>query len=387
MKSINVTTRTRRGCAPDGDDRLMSGSMLGRLADTADVGARRYAQTVDDEANDRAPRGRSQASFFSSVASFSLPEGAHVTPGAVRGYYIDMGIKAETPDWPPPGMPAAELRLHVATIQWALGAYEHYLAGEGDAWLAVALKCAEELLGEQEASGSLAGGWVHARPFPHTFALRPPWLSAMSQGEGASLMVRMYAETGDERYAQAARRALLPLKLDAADGGVRAALNGRAFPEEYPTSPPSFVLNGGMFAMWGLHDVGVGLAEPEVLSDFELAVDTLAGNLDSWDLGYWSRYDLFPHPVPNVASSFYHDLHVKQLRMTNLLAPRPQLAAGAERWAAYADSAFNRRRAFAGKALFRLVVPRNRALARRLPWSTIDGSEEAQVVRKPRSAR
>jgi heparosan-N-sulfate-glucuronate 5-epimerase len=342
---------------------------------------------VENNANERLSGKRSQASFFSSVASFSLPAGVHVTPGAVRGYYIDMGAKAKTPDWPRPGMPPIELRLHVATIQWALGAYEHYLAGQGDAWLAAALSCAEELLTEQETSGALAGGWVHVRPFPHTFPLRPPWLSAMSQGEGASLMVRMYAETGEQRYAEAARRALLPLRRDAADGGVRATLAGRSFPEEYPTSPPSFVLNGGMFAMWGLHDVGVGLDEPQALADFEEAVDTLAANLHRWDLGYWSRYDLFPHPVPNVASSFYHDLHIKQLRMTHLLSPRPELAAAAERWTAYSDSPMNRRRAFAGKALFRVVVPRSRALARRLPWSAIDGREEAALARKPRGAR
>jgi hypothetical protein len=342
---------------------------------------------VENHANERLLGKRSQTSFFSSVASFSLPAGVHVTPGTVRGYYIDMGSKAKTPDWPPAEMPPVELRLHVATIQWALGAYEHYLAGEGEAWLAAALRCADELVAEQETSGALAGGWVHARPFPHTFPLRPPWLSAMSQGEGASLLVRMYAETGEQRYAQAARDALLPLQLDSADGGVRASLAGRSFPEEYPTSPPSFVLNGGIFAIWGLHDVGVGLDEPRVLAEFEAAVDTLAENVHRWDLGYWSRYDLFPHPVPNVASSFYHDLHIKQLRMTHLLAPRRQLADVAERWTAYTDSPMNRRRAFAGKALFRLVVPRSRALARRLPWSAIDGSQEAAVARKPRSAR
>jgi heparosan-N-sulfate-glucuronate 5-epimerase len=347
---------------------------------------RRYARSVENHANERLPGKRSYASFFSSVASFSLPAGAHVNPGAVRGYYIDMGIKAETPDWPPPGMPPPELRMHVATIQWGLGAYERYLAGEGEAWLVAALSCAEELLGEQETSGALAGGWVHVRPFPHTFPLRPPWLSAMSQGEGASLMVRMHAETGEQRYAEAARQALLPLQLDSADGGVRATLAGRPFPEEYPTSPPSFVLNGGMFAIWGLHDVGVGLDDPQALADFEQAVDTLAANLHRWDLGYWSRYDLFPHPVPNVASSFYHDLHIKQLRMTNLLAPRPELAEAAERWAAYTESSINRRRAFAAKALFRLVVPRSRALARRLPWSAIEGGEEAALARKPRGA-
>jgi heparosan-N-sulfate-glucuronate 5-epimerase len=348
---------------------------------------RRYARSVENHANERLPGKRPYAGFFSSVASFSLPAGAHVTPGAVRGYYIDMRIKAETPEWPPHGMSPPELRLHVATAQWGLGAYERYLAGDGQAWLVAALSCADELLGQQQASGALAGGWVHTRPFPHTFPLRPPWLSAMSQGEGASLMVRMHAETGEQRYAQAARQALLPYQLDSSDGGVRAMLAGRPFPEEYPTSPPSFVLNGGIFAIWGLHDVGVGLGEPQALAAFERAVDTLAANLHRWDLGYWSRYDLFPHPVPNVASSFYHDLHIKQLRMTNLLAPRPELADAAERWAGYTDSSMNRSRAFAGKALFRVLVPRSSAVARRLPWSAIKDGEEPVLASKPRGSR
>lgn len=317
------------------------------------------------------PRKRSQAGFFSSVSSFSLPAGEQVGVGCIRGYYIDMRVKAAIPSWPPPGFPPPEARLHVATIQWALGCYEHYLAGEGEVWLDGAIRCADELLAEQQASGPLEGGWLHKQAFPHTLPLRPPWLSAMAQGEGASLLVRLFAESGERRYAEGARRALLPLAVDASDGGVRARLDGRSFPEEYPTQPPSFVLNGGMFAMWGIHDVGLGLGDDEAVSSFERSVDTLAANLHRWDLGYWSRYDLFPHPVPNVASSFYHDLHIKQLQMTHGLSVRPQLAQTAQRWASYRDSSTNRRRAFAGKALFRLVVPRNRMLARRLPWSAL----------------
>jgi heparosan-N-sulfate-glucuronate 5-epimerase len=315
---------------------------------------------------------RSHTGFFSSASSFSLPIGEHVLPGAVRGYYIDMRAKAHAPVWPPRGLvEGSERRLHVGTIQWALGSYEHYLAGAGEEWLDAARLCADELIGMQEQAGLQVGGWIHRHPFSHTFSLRPPWLSAMAQGEAASLMVRLFAETGEERYAEAARYALLPLELDAADGGVRTVLDGRAYPEEYPTNPPSFVLNGGIFAMWGLYDVGVGLGEPGTLAAFHEAVDTLAVNLHRWDLGYWSRYDLFPHPVPNVASSFYHDLHVKQLQVTHRLAPRPELTRTAERWAEYETSPLNRGHAFAGKALFRLIVPSNHLLAHRLPWSSL----------------
>jgi heparosan-N-sulfate-glucuronate 5-epimerase len=314
---------------------------------------------------------RSHAGFFSSVSTFSLPAGQHVKPGEVRGYYVDMRIKSETPQWPPPDLPGPDRRLHVMSLQWGLGCFERYLAGEGDIWLAAAEYCADDVVALQEPSGRLAGGLPHGTPLRHTFALRPPWLSAMAQGQAASLLVRLYLETGSERYADAAKQALGVLDVDSVDGGVRARLNGTAFPEEYPTSPPSFVLNGGMFAMWGIHDVGVGLREPDTLAAFGEAADVLAANIHRWDAGYWSRYDLFPHPVPNLASSFYHDLHVTQLRAMNGLAPRPQLQTTADRWQGYAASSANRGRVFAHKGLFRVLVPRNEMLARRLPWSPL----------------
>ncbi len=71
-------------------------------------------------------------------------------------------------------------------------------------------------------------------PMKHTFPLRPPWISAMAQGEGASLLVRVFQETGDERYAEAAQSALLPLDVDAVDGGARAVLDGRPSPRSIP---------------------------------------------------------------------------------------------------------------------------------------------------------
>jgi heparosan-N-sulfate-glucuronate 5-epimerase len=312
---------------------------------------------------------RDSAGFFSSASTFFLPIGEHFDAQAVRGYYIDMRVKAATPIWP-----STDHRLHVDAIQWGLGCFERYLAGEGNIWLAAARERAEELVGCQHGEGPQGGGFLHRHPFKHTFALRPPWISAMAQGEGASLLVRIFQETGDERYAEAARRALLPLSVDAVAGGVRAMLAGRPFPEEYPTCPPSFVLNGAIFTLWGLHDVGMALNDAPARAAFEEAVSALAENLHRWDLGYWSRYDLFPHPVINVASSFYHDLHINQLHAMHRLAPRPQLAQTAERWAGHAASSRCRRRAFARKALFRLLVPRNRLLARRLPWSPLHGA-------------
>jgi heparosan-N-sulfate-glucuronate 5-epimerase len=306
-------------------------------------------------------RGRDAGRLSSS---FHQPVGSQFEPGRLGGYYIDFRVKVESPQWPPASLTPLDEQLWVDSAQWGLGCYEHYLAGAGDEWLQGALACGRHMVERQRADG----GWVHGQPYPHTFPLDPPWLSAMAQGEGASLLLRLHRETGEERLAEAALRALRPYEVPSSEGGVQALLDGRPFPEEYPTDPPSFVLNGGIFALWGLYDAGLALGDAEAERGFRDGIDTLAASIDRWDTGWWTRYDLFPHLVPNVASPAYHTLHIDQLDAMQLLEPRPELARAAERWRGYAASRMGRRRAFAAKVVFRLAVPRNRLLARRMPW-------------------
>ena len=325
-------------------------------------------------------RVRTHPDFFSSARSFPTSVGALIRPGEVRGYYVDFRFKAEKPVWPPSWLRPREEQFHVATAQWALGCFERHLANEGEEWLQAAIDAGNYLLQDQDPNGA----WLHGVPMPHTYELRPPWISAMAQGESASLLVRLYAETGEERFADAARRALEPLRKPVRAGGARALIGGGPFFEEYPTEPPSFVLNGGIFALWGCYDVGAGLGESGATEDFTDGVDALAKNIERWDTGFWSLYDLFPHPVvPNVASSAYHSLHITQLRAMELIAPRPELEAAAARFEGYAESRFNSARAFAMKALFRIVIPRNRLLAHRVPWSE---SRRGRIVKRGRMA-
>ena len=71
----------------------------------------------------------------------------------------------------------------------------------------------------------------------------------------------------------------------------------------------------------------------------------------------------------NVASSAYHHLHVNQLRAMALVTGDHRFDAVAARFEGYLDSRLNFACAFGRKVLFRVVVPRNRLLANRLPWS------------------
>jgi heparosan-N-sulfate-glucuronate 5-epimerase len=195
----------------------------------------------------------------------------------------------------------------------------------------------------------------------------------MAQGQCVSLLVRVHSETGRAEFADAALRGLRPLSIPTSHGGAHALLDGEPFPEEYPTSPPSFVLNGGIFALWGYHDVAVALDDADAALAFDRGVTTLAASIHRWDTGYWSSYDLYPHPLLNVANTSYHSLHIKQLRILEQLSPRPEIAAAAERFASYATSNINQWRALSRKVLFRLAIPRNHLVAGRLPWDRATG--------------
>lgn len=308
------------------------------------------------------------AGFFSSARRMSLPAGPASDPDRVRGYPIDLRVKAQSAIWPAPGLTASDTDF-VSIAQYGLGCYERWLSGEGEGWLGTATRVGRYLLGTQEADGS----WLNRHSMRHTFLLEAPWRCAMAQGEVASLLVRLCLHTGEAVFAEAAIRALAPLSLPSGDGGVCGLLGGDSWPEEYPTSPPSFVLNGAIFAWWGLRDVAVGLGDGEALAAFERGVDTLAANLYRFDTGWWSLYCLFPHPVKPVASSFYHALHIAQLEAMHKLAPRPEFEATRIRWTEYLDSGMCRRRAVAAKVLYRVVIPRNRLLGHRLPWVTPRG--------------
>jgi heparosan-N-sulfate-glucuronate 5-epimerase len=290
--------------------------------------------------------------------SFDQPLGAHIDAQGLNGYYLDMRVKATSPRWPSEDLPPLDRALHQVVAQWGLGAYEHFLESGREEWLEGARAACGFLLDEQTDSGPLAGGWPHQFPFWHTFDLEPGWLSGMAQGEGASLLVRVHAQTGEERLAEAARAALGPLTVPSSQGGVGVEMEGGPFFEEYPTAPPSMVLNGGIFAIWGVRDVAVALEDGDARLLLDAALDGLAAGIGRWDLGYWSRYDLFPHRRVNVASEAYHELHIDQLAATNRIAPRPALLETEARWRRYRGSALKRARAFAAKAAFRLAVPR-----------------------------
>jgi heparosan-N-sulfate-glucuronate 5-epimerase len=286
---------------------------------------------------------------------FPVAAGSAISYDSVRGYYIDLTRKAVSEPGDATALDAVP--LHVMTCQWGLGCYERFLAGDGDHWLDNALRIGRYLIEQMEPAGQLAGALRHRIVFPHTFQVPSGWISGMAQGEAASLFMRLYVESGDERFARAALRVLRVLTISVQDGGVCRYLEGGPIHEEYPTNPASHVLNGAIFAAWGCYDVAVTLGDTRWRTHFDAVVSTIADNIEAWDLGFWSRYDLFPHRIDNAAAPWYHRLHIQQLGVLHAMTGRTVFGQVAQRWQQYADSRWKRSRALLHKAAFRVAVP------------------------------
>ena len=160
---------------------------------------------------------------------------------------------------------------------------------------------------------------------------RAPWISAMAQGEAVSLLLRGAVIANRNEYELLCSRALIPFQFPVSDHGVIERLSdGSPIFEEYPTHPPSHVLNGHIFALFGLYDYAVYFDDKNIMALAQKGVNTLKFHWHRWDTGHWTRYDL--HPTHRLASAMYHELHIRQFSVLSTLFEDKILADAARRW-------------------------------------------------------
>lgn len=225
----------------------------------------------------------------------------------------------------------------VSVSQYGLRHYGRWLKGRQRADRARALRAGEWLVTNQNRDGR----WLYR--FTYTVGkmgfypgvtLVAPWSSAMAQGQGMSLLVRTWRLTRDRDHLRAARRAVRPLAVPVQRGGLQRSLAGGPFFEEYPTTPPSYVLNGFMFTVIGLWDLSPWSREAAEL--YEGGRGTLIRALPLYDQGQnrLSAYHLGFRTAgqPVHGSPGYHWVHREQLRALNAIDAHPRLADFVKRW-------------------------------------------------------
>lgn len=260
-----------------------------------------------------------------------LNESACFDGAQVGGYYVD--LRAKTLSQPTPQVSGRGVSHGVSATnlaQHALGWYDralHSESGAADAFLAACERLRRA--GELSDVGLVWRYEVAVAKYRRSSG----WYSAMAQGQAASAFVRAYQSTGSEHWAAAARAAITPLLRETDLGLVRVDEAGPIL-EECPSDPPSSILNGWLYALWGLRDVSVVLCDEHAARMFSESTLAASSSLSRFDVGWWSLYSLYP-AFADVATPFYHRIHVAQLRATARLSGRLEFESAADAWQSY----------------------------------------------------
>lgn len=291
--------------------------------------------------------------MLSGQSVFHVDQGAglYYAKDEVKGYYNDLRGKVtgntvlddagipinmkSTGEW---------IYFPITIFQYGLGAYDLYVESGEEQYADKVRSTLQWAVEHQAANGSWdAFGYVNSSD------LLP--VSAMAQGEGASLLIRGYQLTGDSVYFHAARQAIDFMLLPLEQGGTADYRDGGICLEEYIGPGESTVLNGWIFAVFGLYDYGLISGDAHYKNVLQHTVRTMADQLHRFDRGYWSNYNT----KGTIASPFYHKLHLAQLRVMHELFGLDAFQACHDRWLGYQESAWKSRTAFVVKACQKLM--------------------------------
>lgn len=281
--------------------------------------------------------------------------GTQFMPGVVAGYFNDMRAKAA---WRGPidGLGLPVVRINGRMLYFPTTILQKGL-GHWDRWLQTG--CCETA--EYEEFARVAhwtvstqdhnGGWP--LPVVEPAAVSP--YSAMIQGQGISVLCRFHKATGSRKHLSAAMRAAELMLTPVAQGGTSRSSSAGIVLEEAPTHQPMTILNGWIFALFGLYDLTLLYPDSAIVSSLSSSVRALADMLPNFDSGFWSYYD----SCGAIASPFYHRLHIAQLRsmQTTFLEQSPVFKEVADQFERYLNKTHHRIRAFLTKGYQKLRNP------------------------------
>jgi hypothetical protein len=164
--------------------------------------------------------------------------------------------------------------------------------------------------------------------------LHNPWVSSLCQGKAASLLLRAWQFTGNTRYREAADAGLALFEVPIDQGGICSKAAEGTWFEEYPNpTAHSHVMNGHIWAMFGLWDSWRATADSRARELFSQGASVLKANLARYDTGYWARYSLTPD-APCINSAYMH-FEIDQLRVLQAITGDRSFGQCADRWETY----------------------------------------------------
>ena len=243
----------------------------------------------------------------------------------------------------------------IAISQYGLGNYNLFLDTGNIEFKTAFLKSADWHVSNLVKNKFGVEVWMHYFDFEYRDKLASPWYSGLAQGLGLSLLSRAYIETRNDKYLNAAKRAWISMELKTNAGGVIFEDKKKDFwIEEYIVHPPTHILNGFIWALFGVYDYWKLIGDKNAYRLFKKCIHTLKNNLHTYDNNIWSLYEKSGLALDMFASAFYHDLHIVQLKILSEIAQEKSFLTTANNWSSYKNKNFNRYYAFIHKVIFKI---------------------------------
>lgn len=223
-------------------------------------------------------------------------------------------------------------------IQYALIHIELFHQDKNDAHKKVVKDCLDWI----ESKMSVEGDMILWRNSPiKQYDLKEGWVSGMYQGMGISLFLRAAEIFENDHYRTIADKVFNSFDLSVQEGGAtRYDSQGNIWFEEYPTEPPSFVLNGYIYSILGIYDYWRVTRSEKAKELFDASMNTLEANLHKYHKWYWSVYDQYKKQL--VSYYYQKNVHIPLMDILYKITDKPIFEHYSKRWRKQLNSGFCR---------------------------------------------
>ncbi|MFC1692658.1 D-glucuronyl C5-epimerase family protein [Candidatus Latescibacterota bacterium] len=241
--------------------------------------------------------------------------------------------------------------------QYALGYYDLFLDTRNFMYEQLFLKQADWFVNNVRFIDDDIGLWEYNFDFEYHEGLKAPWRSALAQGQGISVLVRAYSLTKNEKYLTVAAKSFKSFErgIDDSGGVTYIDKEGYFWFEELIFDPPTHVLNGFIWALWGIYDYYLVTKDEKALHLFREGTRTLEDKIEKYDIGFWSIYHLLPTKLKMIASTYYQRLHIVQLEAMYNLTGKKIFKEYANKWKVYYSKWHYRCLSICYKVLFKII--------------------------------
>jgi hypothetical protein len=186
--------------------------------------------------------------------------------------------------------------------------------------------------------------WLTEIPKPE-YKVLTPWKSAFTQSRAISVLLRAWQNTGEEKYLDTAKKALIPFTYDIKNKGVTVFSKHGKFYEEYVAAEPTMVLDGHIFSLFGLNDFTRAVTKDidkeyneKAKGLFNEGIESLLKWLPEYDLGFWLRFNMCKmdhYPDIDPCTIGYLRLITIQLRVLFLITGNKEFQMYSEKFRNY----------------------------------------------------